>query len=209
MKITCISDTHTKSIAKIPDSDVLVFAGDFSIRGYEQDFMDFILKLEKIENVKEKVIIAGNHDFCMERQIKTEDAIRMINNPHIHYLNETGVKIDGYNFWGSPWTPWFHDWAFNMAPGTERLRWNKIPDDTDVLITHGPPFGILDRTNSGKNVGCLDLLDRIKTIKPKCHIFGHIHEAYGITHLEGVTYVNACQLNLAYDYVNKPITIIV
>jgi len=98
----------------------------------------------------------------------------------ITYLQDSGCEIEGVKFWGSPWQPWFFDWAFNLERGEQlRRKWALIPDDTDVLITHGPPAGILDLCPDGRRVGCGDLRLRVEQIEPMAHIFGHIHHSAG------------------------------
>jgi Icc-related predicted phosphoesterase len=111
-------------------------------------------------------------------------------------------------FWGSPWQPWFHDWAFNLPRGPKlREVWDRIPADTDVLVTHGPPRGILDRTIVGDEVGCDDLRDAVARVRPRVHVFGHIHEARG-THRVGPTlFVNACSCTLDYEPNNAAIVV--
>jgi Icc-related predicted phosphoesterase len=109
---------------------------------------------------------------------------------------------------GSPWQPWFLDWAFNLPRGPELAAiWKKIPDDTDVLITHTPPYGILDRLISGKHAECADLVHALARVKPKVHVFGHIHEAYGRVEQDGTIYVNASVRNFRYQLVNPPIVV--
>lgn len=126
--------------------------------------------------------------------------------PNTHYLCDSGVTIDGVNFWGSPITPTFFNWAFNRDRGRNILKhWEKIPLDTDVLITHGPPYGILDYTMSKMNVGCEELLKKVKLIKPQYHLFGHIHEAYGVYNDESTTYMNGSILDEDYIIANEPI----
>lgn len=121
----------------------------------------------------------------------------------IHYLEDSSVCIEGINFYGSPVTPFFYDWAFNCERG-EKIKqyWDKIPENTDVLITHGPPFGILDKTTTGEIVGCEELAKAVNRIQPKVHIFGHIHEEYGMIAKGETTYINASLLNERYHYVN-------
>jgi len=97
------------------------------------------------------------------------------------YLENSGVEIDGVKFWGSPWQPEFFNWAFNLPRGRRLAEiWALIPDDTEVLITHTPPYGILDRVDSGEHVGCEDLRRALQRVKPKVHVFGHIHEDRGV-----------------------------
>lgn len=122
-----------------------------------------------------------------------------------YYLCDTGVTISGINFWGSPITPTFFNWAFNRDRGKEMSKhWSRIPKNTDILITHGPPFGILDLSRYGLNVSCEDLLKKVKSIKPKCHLFGHIHEAYGLCKVSKSTFVNGSILDENYTIVNQP-----
>jgi len=115
-------------------------------------------------------------------------------------LNDSGVTIEGIKFWGSPITPFFHDWAFNRWPAGIKPHWDLIPEEVDVLITHGPPFGILDLTTYSKeNVGCPILREKIFSIKPKVHVFGHIHEARGSVEIDGIKFINASSVTLRYE----------
>ncbi|MFN8395634.1 MAG: metallophosphoesterase [Bacteroidia bacterium] len=118
---------------------------------------------------------------------------------NVIYLNDSGVEIEGVKIWGSPIQPWFFDWAFNRQRGADIAKhWALIPEDTDILVTHGPPYGILDRTDDGKLVGCEELIKVVERIRPKIHVFGHIHEAHGSLIKDGTHYVNASILNLRY-----------
>jgi hypothetical protein len=138
----------------------------------------------------------------------------------IEYLqdDELTLYFDGHNgdfpednihIWGAPWQPEFCNWAFNLPRNGEEIKgkWNLIPQNTDILITHGPPFGKLDFVNRGGNVGCEELLSRVGDVKPKIHVFGHIHEGAGYV-FDGTThFFNASVLNDRYEFRNKPITI--
>jgi Icc-related predicted phosphoesterase len=116
------------------------------------------------------------------------------------------VELDGLKFWGSPVTPWFHNWAFNRIDDKINEHWDLIPNDINVLITHGPPYLTLDATKSGLRVGCPRLSNKIKDLTDlKVHVFGHIHEASGIVEKDGVTYVNASTLDLYYEVKNSPV----
>jgi hypothetical protein len=213
MKLILISDTHTyHRQVELPEGDILIHAGDFTARGRWGEVIDFFYWLEnQAEKYKHVIFIAGNHDLSFEN--KSHDLLKELSNltlafPNIHYLEDTEVIIDGIKFYGSPWQPEFHNWAFNLPRG-EKLAdiWNKIPNDTDVLITHGPPATILDYTLRDKiNVGCKHLYDKIIKVKPKLHIFGHIHEGYGIsTENADTTFINASMCTLVYNPDNKPI----
>lgn len=205
MKILFISDTHGqhRKLKNLPKADILIHAGDVSKRGEDHEIEDFIRWFNK-QDFEHKIFVAGNHDFYFEdttiRQIQ-----RMLS-PNTHYLCDSGITIDEVNFWGSPITPTFFNWAFNRDRGRNILKhWEKIPLDADVLITHGPPHGILDYTRSKMNVGCEELLKKVKLIKPKYHLFGHIHEAYGVYNDETTTYMNGSILDEDYSITNEPI----
>ena len=205
MTFVAISDTHNMHTPLIlPEGDVLIHAGDVTKQGSEAQVYHF-LDWFSAQPHRHKVFIAGNHDFYFERE--NPDKIAKMIPDNIVYLNDSGVTIEGVKIWGSPIQPWFYDWAFNRKRGSEICKhWDLIPNDTDVLITHGPAYYRLDSVVSGgSHVGCMDLLTAIRRVRPKFHICGHIHEAYG-TVKEGITtYINASVLNEKYELVNKPI----
>lgn len=209
MKIVAISDTHNlhEYVKDMPQADVLIHTGDSTMGGSIQELERYILWLGKTP-YKRKVVIAGNHDFGFNNGNR-EAVERMLQIAGVDYLRDSAVEIDGVKFWGAPWTPWFHDWAFNLARGEEIMRkWELIPEDTNVLLTHGPPFGILDYAKRGLNVGCEMLLERTMKLKQlKYHVFGHIHEAYGMVEKNGTTFVNACTCTARYAPTNKPFVI--
>lgn len=204
MKIVCISDTHGgHDKMRIPDGDLLLHAGDMSKRGKEPEIRDFDAWLGTLPH-RYKVIIAGNHDFLFESD--PTFAASLITNAI--YLNDSEVTIEGLRIWGSPVTPWFYDWAFNRFRGADiRPHWDLIPAGIDILMTHGPPANILDCTISGKSVGCEDLSEAIARVRPRLHLFGHIHEAYGIAHQNQIQYINACMMDINYKPVNQAIVI--
>lgn len=189
VRIVCVSDTHAHHWeVDVPAGDVLLHAGDISTRGTLEAVEDFDRWLGTLPN-PHKVMICGNHDFCFERQ--PDEAVRRITNAV--YLQDSGATVYGLKIWGSPWQPWFHDWAFNLPRGPElAAKWALIPPDTDILLTHGPPLGIKDVTVRGEAVGCADLLERVQQVRPKLHVFGHIHEAAGVFQTEHTLFVNAC-----------------
>ena len=203
MKIVCISDSHRKHDELIlPEGDMILHAGDFTSRGRYIEGEEFLEWYSQLP-YKYKVFIAGNHDFFVERN---PEVFRKMIPDNCIYLEDSGTEIEGIKIWGSPITPWFFDWAFNRHRGSEiRPHWNKIPLDTDILITHGPPHNILDRTAAGVKAGCEDLSARIAEVKPDLHLFGHIHEAYGDRTIGNTTYINASVLNLKYQQVNAPV----
>ncbi len=208
MKIVFISDTHQKhEDIPMPIGDCLVHCGDFTNKGGLNEVIHFTSWLKK-QDYAHKIIIAGNHDLSFENRKKKEQAEGLIQEAGAFYLNDSGIELEGLKFWGSPIQPSFNNWAFNRARGqTIKKHWDLIPDNTDILITHGPPFNILDLLYFGENFGCQDLLNKIKSIRPRIHAFGHIHEAYGIEEKDGTLFINASNLNRQYVYANPPITI--
>jgi Icc-related predicted phosphoesterase len=188
MRIVCVSDTHGwhRDLA-VPDGDLLVYAGDITRKGELDTVADFDRWLGSLPH-RHKVVVCGNHDFCFQEEPHAARAILT----NAVYLEDSGVTLGGLTVYGSPWQPWFGGWAFNLPRGPELAAvWAKIPDQTDILVTHGPPAGVLDRTHRGECVGCADLLDRVLTVRPRLHVFGHIHEAAGRLDLDGTTFVNA------------------
>lgn len=205
MKILFISDTHGqhRKLKNLPQADMLIHSGDVSRRGEDHEIEDFIRWFSQLD-FQYKIFIAGNHDFYFEDE--TVNRIQKMLPQNTYYLCDTGVTIEGLSFWGSPITPTFFNWAFNRDRGKEIAKyWAKIPEKTDILITHGPPFGILDLTQSGLNVGCENLLKKVKSIKPQYHLFGHIHEAYGVYESAQTTFINGSILDENYVIANQPI----
>ena len=204
MKIVAISDTHCRHRSiRLPEGDVLIHAGDISLKGKKPEVVDFLQWFSEQPH-PHKIFIAGNHDFFFEQN--KDPIIHEIIPENITYLNDSGCKIGNCNIWGSPVTPWFFNWAFNKRRGEEiRRHWQMIPENTDILVVHGPPFGVLDTVINDKHVGCRDLLKTVRQIQPKLVIFGHVHESYGQVKRLGINYINACQLNESYELVNKPV----
>jgi Icc-related predicted phosphoesterase len=209
-RIVAISDTHSRhqQFKDIPDGDILIHAGDATVRGDVQEVVEFNHWLGTLPH-KHKIFVAGNHDFLFERA--PELARTLITNAI--YLRDSFRIVEGLKIYGSPWQPRFFDWAFNLDRGPElRRKWEMIPDDTDVLITHGPPKGILDLvadrwTGTYEAVGCEELLPIVQRIRPRVHIFGHIHAGYGQVEQGGTTFINASSCNEAYKIVNAPIVL--
>ena len=206
MKITFISDTHgQQEELHLIKGDILVHCGDICNRGSEFEVLQFINWFRE-QPFKHKIFIAGNHDWFLEKLEK--DYFEKILPSDIIYLNDSGICIEGINFWGSPIQPTFFNWAFNRERGDViNKHWQLIPKNTDILITHGPPFNVLDKTTDGRNVGCEDLMLKISEIKPSIHAFGHIHEAYGIYETNEIKFINASVLDIRYQLTNEPIII--
>lgn len=206
MKITAISDTHGQHRAlALQGGDLLIHSGDVSKMGRPMEIEDF-LDWFRVQPYAHKVFIAGNHDFFFE-QADPQVIARMIPGG-VTYLNDSGCEVEGFKLWGSPITPWFHDWAFNRDRGAEiKAHWDGIPGDTDILVTHGPPFGILDETVYSKRVGCEELLLKVYQVKPRLHLFGHIHEDYGQYTKGETVFINASVLDDRYELVHGPVEI--
>lgn len=206
MKLVCISDTHSlhRQIPEIPDGDVLIHAGDCLGQGTLENIQEFNEWLGSLPH-EHKIVIAGNHDWAFQ---ETPELARAALTNAI-YLEDSGVEIRDVRFWGSPWTPTFMDWAFMLDRGNPLYqKWKLIPDNTDVLITHGPPHGIGDEVNLGfktQNAGCIHLSDRVAQLSPKVHVFGHIHEGYGQYQRGNTRIVNASTCDSRYQPINPPI----
>ena len=194
IKIVALSDTHSyHHKVDVPAGDVLVFAGDLMTCGRKfHEVMSFASWFMKHPH-PHKVLVAGNHDRLFQSQkAACINEFKIRPNGDFHYLEDSGCVIRGWNFWGSPYTPWFYNWAFDYYRGDGVKHWNKIPSDTDILVTHGPPLGFGDQaipyaTNIGgimqpptEHVGCGELLNAVRLVKPAAHFFGHIHGGHGV-----------------------------
>lgn len=237
MIIDCISDLHGH-YPKLEGGDLLIVAGDLTARDEEMEYFKLFQKLS-YENYKKIIVIAGNHDNCLQKDDYTI-SFAIDNQEIFEYLCDSGTEFEyeveieeehkfkglikykvkrKLKIWGSPWTPWFHGVnpkckAFMISESKLKAKWALIPDDIDILITHGPPYGKLDKTDWG-HCGSITLDERVKQIRPKFHIFGHIHEGYheyGGTLVDGgplVQYFNVSHVNEHYQPVNKPLRVII
>lgn len=202
LKIDCISDTHNKhKQLKLPGGDILIHSGDVSGRGHSGEIIPF-LNWYADQDYGRLVLVPGNHDWGFEKD--PGRYVQECKDRDIILLNDSGCEIEGIKVWGSPVQPWFHSWAFNRQRGADIQRhWDMIPTDTEILVTHGPPYMILDDTlrgGPGAHVGCQDLYSQIlKTPSIKLHVFGHIHEGAGHLIFGGKTYVNASSLDGNYQ----------
>lgn len=205
MKIICIADSHNKhSEIVIPPGDLIVHAGDFTEAGTESETMDFLEWFSALPH-KHKILVAGNHDFYLEKE---KHKIQDIIPSNITYLMDSSVKIEGIKFWGSPFTPGDGSWAFNEFHGRDiKKHWDLIDEDTNFLITHSPPYNILDELDNKEHIGCEELYKRIKTLKIPNHIFGHVHNDYGIVRTAHTTFINAASLDNRYRYLNTPLVL--
>lgn len=212
MRIVCVSDTHNCNEAiAVPDGDLIIHAGDATVNGTEAEVDAFIDWFSNLPHER-KIFVAGNHDWLFERD---ELASKKLLSRGVIYLEDSVTKVKGLKVYGSPWQPRFFDWAFNLNRGGELAeKWKLIPDDIDILITHGPPMGILDevpRQWGIENTGCEELKRRVAEIaehgRLKLHVFGHIHCGYG-THEEfGMKFVNASTCDEDYRPTQLPIVV--
>ncbi len=225
MRITVISDTHTRHGLipphHLPGGDLLIHAGDVMNSGYNKnDIYNFCEWFNSLKGYDEKVFIAGNHDRMFEDHgVESNMIVNTYGN--IVYLQDDDFVMygDGPNgdmpennirIYGSPWQPEFYSWAFNLPKNGPGLasKWEAIPNNTDILVTHGPAFGTLDTVEgrSNEHLGCELLAERIAIVKPKIHICGHIHSGYGYIFKDGTHFFNASVLDEQYEYTQKPMT---
>jgi len=215
MKITLISDTHNKHnkiSADLPGGDLLLHAGDISSMGYEHEIVNFANWFNNLDQYSHKIFIAGNHDWGFQNNVNNVNEI-LSEYDKMKYLQDSMLTYhDGENnpvyIWGSPWQPEFYNWAFNLPKNGDELKskWDMIPEHVDILITHGPAWGFLDDVEGrrGQHLGCELLAEKIKQIKPKIHVCGHIHSGHG-HYFDGHThYFNASVLNEQYLYGHTP-----
>jgi predicted phosphodiesterase len=237
VRVVCLSDTHMQGRGVIvPDGDVLVHAGDHSWLGTEEEMLDALGWIAEQPH-NHKIVIAGNHDWGLDPERppsfrgksltgKKATLLEFMASSGITYIEDSGTVIEGKKFYGTPWQPYFHGWAFNFdrhpnkAMSQQWWTWGQIPDDTNVLITHTPPQGILDQTRDPGNdnrAGDWFLRKRISELKElELHVFGHIHEAYGRVDYQSVgpdaiptylTFVNAATCTRDYEPLNPPIVV--
>lgn len=192
MRILHLSDTHNchHQLRDLPEADVVVHSGDFCMVGTEKEAIDFLNWFCDLP-YRHKIFICGNHDDCLYgADIDGLDS-------NVHYLCNSGIEFEGVKFYGVP--------MFMGDCITERQcrNYNNIPNDTDVLITHSPAYGILDY-DDGINYGSEDLLSVITRVNPIVHLFGHIHKQHGITSIGTTTFSNGAIMNEDYSKLNQP-----
>lgn len=219
IKVACFSDTHGfHNKIELPCCDIAIFAGDFSSNGSKWQTSDFLRWYSNQRQCVHKIMIPGNHDLSFDPKYndytKADEWLKHmlleVTNEELIILNNSGVNLYGLNIWGSPVTPDFRPdtWAFNKSRGEDiKAVWDLIPQNTDILITHGPIKGKGDYIpNQGVHVGCEDLLNKVIEVKPKLLVCGHIHEGYGVYRLNRTTgIVNASICNEQYKPYNHPI----
>lgn len=205
MRIVCISDTHgLHDEVVVPEGDILIHAGDHCNHGRQSEVRKFDAWLARQPH-RHKIFIAGNHDWPWQKQSRYAP---LWIKSGATYLRDTAITIEGLKIYGSPWQPEFCSWAFNLPRGPLlAAKWQAIPEDVDILVTHGPPLGILDRNAGDERTGCEDLAVHVRRVRPRLHVFGHIHDSHGMVERDGTRFVNACACNYDYDPVNPPIVV--
>lgn len=222
VRVVCISDTHGAT-PPVPMGDVLIHAGDFTRTGRLEEVMDFVSWLNLLPH-EHKVVVAGNHETTLDETYYTPTVARRMGHRTPYdpracraallsargttYLEHSYAVVAGVRFWGSPTTPEFCDWAFNAERGPKIQRvWEDISEEVDVLVTHGPPKGHGSKCRDGNDAGCADLLARVDVVRPALHVFGHIHEGYGVTRNDHTVFINASTCTRQYRPTNRPIVV--
>ena len=197
MQILHLSDTHNqhRQLGKLPAADVIIHSGDITFAGTGEEVLDFIEWFGSL-SYQYKIFIAGNHDYALEGQ--APERIQRFLPENCFYLYNSGITINEIRFWGIPF------FFSPDEPNSNTKTIDLVPNDADVIITHRPPFGILDQS-SNTRFGCSDLLQAVTRIRPAYHLFGHIHDAYGIEKHKQTTFLNAAVVDTNYRLVNDPI----
>lgn len=205
--IVCISDTHNQmKKIELPEGDLLIHSGDLTARGEVSEISRELNELSKhLKTFKNIVLVCGNHDWLGEKQPQLME--QMCKDKGITCLCDSGTEIDGIKIYGSPWQPAFCNWSYNLPRGEPlRQKWDLIPEDTQILVTHSPPYMILDQCPDGFHAGCEDLYRKVMDLPNlKMHQFGHIHHQYSTINRYGVKYVNASICTEEYKPTNSPI----
>lgn len=204
ISITAVSDLHGYQ-PELPGGDLLLVAGDLTARDQPEEYEKF-LEWAIDQHYQKVVCIAGNHDNETNEEMIGQYA-------NFQYLQDSGTEFECLKIWGSPWTAWFHGINPKCAAFTKKhdddlkKKWDLIPDDTDILITHSPPLGIMDACSHTFRAGSKSLTDRVMELNLRLHVFGHIHEGYGEIKIGKTRLVNASHVNRMYKNVNEPITV--
>jgi predicted phosphohydrolase len=203
-RFVCLSDTHNhhRSLT-VPDGDVLVHAGDFTMNGTRGEVEEFADWLEALPHPR-KVLVAGNHDRLFQE--RPDEARALVH--FADYLEDGPLEFDGLRLWGSPWQPEFGGWAFGRPAGAAMADvWDAVEGRVDVLVTHVPPRGSMDRIHNGVDIGCAALTAALPRIAPKLHVFGHVHESRGTRMSDGRLSVNAATCDHRYRRAHEPIVV--
>jgi len=203
MRVILVADTHgLHRRLDVPCGDLFIHAGDFTLNSKPPSIIsDFNAWLGSLPH-RHKVVVPGNHEFILEEPRNRGGITNAI------LLVDSGVEIEGLRIWGSPVTP-LYGGAFGKSNPEDRKRhWAQIPDGLDILITHGPPFAILDHGGSAeRREGCPQLLEAVFRALPRVHVFGHIHHGYGTLRTDDTLFVNASLMGEDGRLSRKPVVI--
>lgn len=204
MRIVALSDTHGQhGHIAVPPGDVLIHAGDLTLHGELEELSAVGAWLASLPH-RHKLVVAGNHDLCF--MLDPTACCELL--PDAIVLEDAACEIDGVRFYGTPWHDYPTGWAFALPRGPLlRRKWLQIPRGTDVLITHGPPAGVMDWTNGGISLGCADLRAAVEELAPALHLFGHVHERAGVATGGTTTFVNAAILDERYELARAPVVL--
>jgi len=200
-----ISDTHNghKKLV-LPNADILIHSGDFTSMGHEHEVKAFLKWFSKVGDFKYRIFIAGNHDWLFDT---SKGLAKSLIPSNLIYLEDDGVEVLGLNIYGTPVSPVFFDWAFMKEEFRLKDHWEAVPDDTDILITHCPPKGILDFVGCDYTGSSTLYYEVTNRIKPLVSVFGHIHDKHGVIEFDGTHYINACNANVHNKIEYPPIHI--
>lgn len=200
MRIVIISDTHgQQDVLPELSGDVLIHCGDLCGDDDGRDLPHVDAWFAE-QDFPHRLAVAGNHDFLLQR-------LEQLGEPtlaHATLLHDQSISIEGLKFYGAPWLPDLPGWAYHLDDDERKAKWEMIPLDTDVLITHTPPAGILDQKGD-EHLGCPYLRDRVFEVRPRLHCFGHVHASFGEAVIDGVRFINASQIRSG-RIVNSPVT---
>uniref|UniRef100_A0A915AJX5 Calcineurin-like phosphoesterase domain-containing protein n=2 Tax=Parascaris univalens TaxID=6257 RepID=A0A915AJX5_PARUN len=233
VRFVCVACTHGAALdpASLPPGDILIIAGDFTSCGLPKEVKSFNENMALMKHTF-KIAISGNHECTFDdsflksagkdigeaKEVALKQALSAalssakVSNPrslltNVIYLQDSMVELFGIRIYGTPWQPRMDNWAFNLPRGQPLLnKWNQIPTGVDVLITHTPPLGHGDMLTMGSRAGCVELLNSVvKRIRPKYHVFGHVHEGYGCTSDGYTKFINCCLMNENLEMTNKAV----
>lgn len=223
-RLVFISDTHNKhNKVVVPECDILIHTGDCSFQGLESETKNFAKWLDK-QPAKHIVLTPGNHCKVFEKELPESRSWVTDYCPRANLLIHEAAEVEGIKFFGSPWTPFFFNWAFNAGRDPVEAShtfkpfigdlWKDIPLDTQILVTHGPGLGTLDevldrRTGRIQNVGCAELTKKIAELKDlKIHAAGHTHLMGGkYLDIGNIKYINAAICDDNYNPTREPVVI--
>lgn len=208
MNIVALSDTHgNHRSVEVPPGDIIIHCGDITRKSNIAEVTDFIEWYAGLD-FRYKILVAGNHDRFIRK--KKPEFLELISSHKISYLENTSIQINGFSIFGSPFSLNYGGlgaFTYFDSPAAERI-WSMIPENTSILVTHAPPKGFRDFSKTeNNNAGCQVLRERVLSIKPQYHIFGHIHESYGIEQHGNSVFINASLSNGSGEIVNKPVVI--